>query len=57
MRKVIDLECDPPPDEHGNHASSRRHACSRTMGDAFPAHNGYGRNQIAEVAFQSTVAA
>ena len=29
----------------------------RPMGDAFPAHNGYGRNQIAEVAFQSTVAA
>jgi hypothetical protein len=29
----------------------------RPMGDAFPTHNGYGRNQIAEVAFPSTAAA
>jgi hypothetical protein len=29
----------------------------RPLGDAFPPHNGYGRNQIAEVAFQSTVLA
>jgi hypothetical protein len=29
----------------------------RPMGDAFPAHNGYGRNQFAEVAFQSIVVA
>ena len=28
----------------------------RPLGDAFPPHNGYGRNQIAEVAFQSSVA-
>ena len=35
-----------------NRASERR-----PMGETFPAHNGYDRNQIAEVAFQSTVAA
>jgi len=29
----------------------------RPMAEAFPAHNGYGRNQIAEVAFQSAAAA
>jgi hypothetical protein len=29
----------------------------RPLGDAFPAHNGYGRNRMAEVAFQSAAAA
>jgi hypothetical protein len=28
----------------------------RPLGEGFPAHNGYGRNQVAEVAFQSAVA-
>ncbi len=29
----------------------------RPLGDGFPAHNGYGLNQVAEVAFQSAAVA